>query len=184
MALADPRLSAGQAGGMGVDCALLALPEREGRAGLPADLLLSLDAGRPGASGTRAEDGGPAGGVGVRRLVLRGDRGRARGERHEQAARPPAGVDFMARPERFELPTPWFVGRFKVVWYPVNQPLAALAAYLSSMFQSQSRHTQFGLVTLAARRPASTRVSRAGAQATDRSVSQPRPEALPANLSF
>ena len=57
----------------------------------------------------------------------------------------------LARPERFELPTPWFVGRSKVIWYPVNQRLAALADYLSSMIQSQSRHTQFELVTLAAR---------------------------------
>src|SRR5688572_6683535 len=57
----------------------------------------------------------------------------------------------MARPERFELPTPWFVGRLTVVRYPVNQRLAVLAAYDSIMIQSQSRHTKFELVTFAAR---------------------------------
>ena len=82
----------GQAGGMGVDCALLALPERGARVGLSADVLLSLDARRPGAPGSCAQDGGAAGGAGLRRLVLRGDRGRPRRERHQRAARAPAGA--------------------------------------------------------------------------------------------
>jgi len=50
-----------------------------------------------------------------------------------------------------ELPTPWFVGRLKIFRYPVNQWLAALASYSSSLIQSQSRHTQFELVTLPTR---------------------------------
>src|SRR5688572_26229312 len=77
---------------MGVDRALLALPERGARVGLPADILLSLDARRPGAPGPCAQDGGAAGGARLRRVVLRGDRGRPRGECHERAARAPAGA--------------------------------------------------------------------------------------------
>ena len=53
----------------------------------------------------------------------------------------------MARPERFELPTPWFVGPMTGIETFTNQQLAALATRLLSMVQSQLRYRQPDLVS-------------------------------------
>ena len=53
----------------------------------------------------------------------------------------------LARPERFELPTPWFVGRLIGICCLVIQQLAALAVLKCGMSPAQSRHIQCELGT-------------------------------------
>jgi len=56
----------------------------------------------------------------------------------------------LARPERFELLTPWFAGRIEVIETFVNQLLAALAVHESSLSQSHLSHNQSGKVAISA----------------------------------
>ena len=58
----------------------------------------------------------------------------------------------MARPERFELPTPWFEGRFDGIWVFINQSLAALANPAICLSTAQLWHSQFEEDTTAAQR--------------------------------
>jgi len=57
----------------------------------------------------------------------------------------------LARPERFELPTPWFVGRFDRFQSFFNQQLAALALLEPSLSKAQSCHSQFVLGSIKTR---------------------------------
>jgi len=52
-------------------------------------------------------------------------------------------MTLLARLERFELPTFWFVGAFWQAWVFINQPLAALASRICSLSMARLRHTQF-----------------------------------------
>jgi len=54
----------------------------------------------------------------------------------------------LARPERFELPTFWFVGRNVVVRFFGNQSLAALAIVSTCLPKAQLGHIQSPLAAI------------------------------------
>jgi hypothetical protein len=115
-------------------------------------------------------------------------------------------LEQVARPERFELPTPWFVGECGAEQSVINQLLVALANFsygpsLAQLGHSQSHHDTFASsvspyqgAVVAQKSPLAARAQRVqgrpftgwwihvaarGNGATDRCVSRSRGEAFP-----